>query len=161
MRMNKGMVTLALAGLLMAGGSTPASAQRLYQPTADADKDIAAAVAMAASQKKLVLIEFGGDWCVDCWVLDTLMHEKTVEPIVRESFLVVKVDVGSFDRNLHITKRYGDPISAGVPAVVILDGKGVMIASTKEKPWENARGMKAEDVRRQLEIWAAKKPKSH
>jgi thioredoxin 1 len=141
-------------------GPSPIRAQaaqrHLYYPTADAKAEIGRALEKAKSEKRFVMIVFGSDWCVDCWVLDTLLHYPAVEPIVRENYEIVKVDIGRWDLNLDVSNKYGNPIEKGVPAVVIVDAKGAMVASTKEKPWENARALKAEDIAAQLKAWASK-----
>jgi thiol:disulfide interchange protein len=151
-----GLLTFALSGIARPSQGQ-AAVRHLYFPTADAKAEIGRALDKAKETKHRVMIVFGSDWCVDCWVLDTLMHHPRVYPIVHDNFEVVKVDIGEWNLNLDVTQKYGNPIEKGVPALVILDDKGTMVASTKEKTWENARGLTPEVVRDQIKLWAARK----
>lgn len=147
-------VALSLTiGIGAAQAGAQAAIPHLYFPTADAKAELGRALERAKTKKHLVMIVFGSDWCVDCWVLDTMMHHPNVAPVVHDHYEVVKVDIGQGDLNMDLDKKYGDPISSGVPALVILDPKGTMIASTRDKPWENARAMKVDGVRDQLKAW--------
>ena len=49
-----------------------ARAQRriIYSDTADAHHDIAQALVTAQHEHKRVILDFGGNWCIDCQVLD-------------------------------------------------------------------------------------------
>ncbi|MFZ4770506.1 MAG: thioredoxin family protein, partial [Ferruginibacter sp.] len=60
----KKLVLICVIGMY----STMAIAQenKLYNPEADAAKDIAAAIKKAAKEKKYVLIQAGGNWCGWC-----------------------------------------------------------------------------------------------
>ena len=40
-----------------------------------------AAADLAAAQHKRVILDFGGDWCTDCQVLDLYFHDATNKPI--------------------------------------------------------------------------------
>lgn len=149
-------LALGLSASLLVAAS-PIGAQRLYDPKADARTAIDLALAKAKAADKLVLIDFGADWCVDCLVLDTFFSDSTVKPFLDSHFVVVRVDVGRWDNNLELSKRYGSPIDKGVPAVVILSANGDVLDSTADGALESARKMTAADVRKYLERWAAKK----
>src|SRR5690348_4124707 len=43
--------------------------QHPYDEQANADQDISAALALAKTDNKYVLLDFGGNWCPDCIVL--------------------------------------------------------------------------------------------
>src|SRR5580698_314777 len=48
----------------------PAVKKHLYSAEADPKADIATALNQARQQHKRVILDFGGDWCGDCQVLD-------------------------------------------------------------------------------------------
>ncbi|HSU14723.1 thioredoxin family protein [Longimicrobium sp.] len=156
--------TLAAAAALTLAGAAHARAQQaqrpLYDPRADAHAEIRAALASAARDRKLVLLDFGADWCLDCVILERLFQDAAVQPYLRGHFHVVKVDVGQFDHNLEIVRKYGSPIEGGVPAVVVLAPSGAILANTRDGSMEGARRMTAADVRRRLEQWVAAGPRS-
>jgi thiol:disulfide interchange protein len=149
----------ALAALILAAAvHAPARGQMLYDPHRDAKADIHAALDSARADHKLVLLDFGADWCLDCVILDRLFADAAVAPYLRDHYHVVRIDVGQFDRNLDISRKYGDVIHGGVPAVVVLSPGGGVLANTREGEVESARRFRAADVRRLLEQWAARAP---
>jgi hypothetical protein len=40
--------------------------------------------------------------------------------LIDARFVVVKIDVGNFDKNLDVVKHYGYPTGKGIPAAVVL-----------------------------------------
>src|SRR5882724_3753476 len=86
-----------------------ATKKDLYPADADAKKEIEQALKQAAIEKKRVLLVFGGNWCYDCHVLDRALHEGAAGNVVKESFLVVHVDIGEGDKNLDLLKKYKVP----------------------------------------------------
>ena len=143
---------------LILGAYTPAPAQGPYDKRADAHKDIATALLRARADDKLVLLDFGANWCLDCIVLSRLFDDKTVRPFLDDNFHVVQIDVGNWDRNLDVSRQYGSPIDSGIPAVVILAGSGDVLASTKNGALADARTATAREVLGYLQGWVARKP---
>lgn len=126
----------------------------IYDSQADAHQDISNALALAKTDEKLVLIDFGADWCPDCVVLSRLLDSDSVKPYLDEHYVVVRVDVGQWDRNLDISKAYDDPIKQGIPAVVVLDPSGAVVTSTGGGELANARSSSEDDILSLLEQWA-------
>src|SRR5580765_1249117 len=88
----------------------------LYPANADAKKEIDEALKKAATDKKRVLLMFGGNWCYDCHVLDRALHEGVAGKILNDSYLLVHVDIGEGEKNPDLVKRYKIPLDKGVPA---------------------------------------------
>jgi thioredoxin 1 len=125
---------LGIALFAQAAGSLP------YSETANAEHDVKVAVeSIQQSNKKLLLI-FGANWCPDCRALDQALHGKS-QHLIDSEFVVVKIDVGNFDKNLEIAKRYNNPIAKGIPAAVVLDQHQRVVYSTKAGELSNARHM--------------------
>ena len=117
--------------------------------------DIAVTLDSARADHKLVLIDFGANWCEPCRMLARQLDDSTVHPYLIAHFHLVRVDVGNFDRNLDASNEYGRPIDGGIPAVVVLVPSGEMIASTKDGMfWKNNDGT-AHHVLSYLERWVA------
>jgi thiol:disulfide interchange protein len=98
-----------------------------YDEKADADAQIAAAAARAKAGHKLLLIDFGGNWCGDCRILAGVMHLPEVQPFIDQHYEVVTVDVGRLDRNTQVLARYGVSDIEGVPALLIIDETGKVL----------------------------------
>jgi len=93
-----------------------------YNETADAKSAVATARAKAKANHKLLLIDLGGNWCLDCRILAGTMELPEVRAFVRRHYEVVTVDVGRFDKNLDVPARYGITRRlAGVPALLVVD----------------------------------------
>ena len=96
------LAALALLGLLLSA-SMPAGERRIFPAPESAESDIAAALHSAAASHKRVVLDFGGDWCVDCQVLDIFLHDAANRPILEANYVLVHVNVGQLDRNLELS----------------------------------------------------------
>jgi thiol:disulfide interchange protein len=132
-----------------------AAAAKLYPDPSQANADIAAGVAQAAREGKRVLVDFGGDWCTDCKVLDVNMRKPENAALLAQRFVVVHVNVGDkgIERNFDVASRYGIPLGKGVPALAVLDGKGVVVYAQKAGEFENMRAMDPASVHDFLVRW--------
>jgi len=148
----------AAAAPASAQAAGPRPGQQLYDPNADARAQINAALAQSRTDHRLVLLDFGADWCLDCWILERLYQTPQVAGYLDEHFRIVRIDVGQFDRNLPVVNKYGKPIEGGVPAVVVLAPTGQVVATTRDGSLEAARRLLPDDLRRMLEQWVARAP---
>jgi thiol:disulfide interchange protein len=105
---------------------------QIYPPIESAAADIKAAVAEAHRTHKRVILDFGGDWCPDCQVLNIYFRQSPNAELLAKYFIRVNVNVGRLDANQDIAARYGVPLK-GVPALAVLDGQGkALYAQNKE-----------------------------
>jgi thioredoxin 1 len=125
----------------------------LYPANADAKKEIEAALKTVHAENKRVILIFGGNWCYDCHVLDQALHEGEANKVVKESFLLVHVDIGEGDKNLDLIKKYETTLGSGVPTVVIINDKGRVIYSSTKGEFEAARQMMKKDLVAFLNRW--------
>jgi len=144
-----------LAAFLLLLCATLAQAAKLYPEPSRASADIAAAVAEAARTHKRVLVDFGGDWCTDCKVLDVNLRRPENAPIVASRFVVVRVNVGDkgIRENLDVGRRFGIPLEKGVPALAVLGSHGEVIHAQKAGEFENMRAMDPASVHEFLVKW--------
>ena len=136
--MNK-RALLSTAFCLLLGTAFAASAP--YNESADAKADVRAALAEAQRAKKPVLVIFGANWCEDCRALDASLKTSKNAELMASHFVVVKVDVGRFDRNLDISSVYGEPTKKGIPAAVVLSPGNDVLYATRAGELSNARRM--------------------
>jgi thiol:disulfide interchange protein len=130
---------LLLAALPAAAATAPkpsiASLQQLpvitlqpYDEAANADAQVAAAFARAQKSHKRVLIDLGGNWCVDCLVLANFVRLPEMRHFMEAHYEEVLVDVGRFNRNLQIPARFGiTKRLEGVPALLIVTPDGKLV----------------------------------
>lgn len=156
MRLTK---TLSMvAALALAAWPAFSASREIYPDPAQAKADLAAALKTAAANHKRVLIDFGGNWCGDCQVLDIYFHNAENRPILEANYVLVHVNVGQYDANLDLAKRYGIPLEKGVPALVVLSDTGKVLYSQKSGEFEAMHRMQASSVTNFLVHWKPTKP---
>ena len=150
----------ASSGLLVSpsiGQDKPAAhaytTKHIYSDTADPKADIAAALTQARKEHKRVLLDFGGDWCGDCQVLDIYFHEAPNDELLNKNFVLVHVWIGHIDHNLEYPEKYGVAIKKGVPALAVLDDHGKALFAQQTGEFEDMRHMDAGSVTAFLEKW--------
>lgn len=148
-------LTAAQAQVMNSGTLRPPETlnRDLYPANADAKADIRSALARAAKERKHVIVEFGALWCLDCHVLDNAFKTPGTKELLEANYVVVHVDVGRYDKNLDLAKLYRVPLDKGIPAMVVLDGKGKVLVSNQAGEFQAARRMKMEDVVAFLNRW--------
>jgi thiol:disulfide interchange protein len=102
---------------------------RGYDPERNPFDDSRAALALAKSTDRLVMIEVGGGWCRWCLVLDNFMQKNTVvRKRLHENFVLLKVNVSDANENAEFFA--GMPRTNGYPHVFISRSDGGLIGST-------------------------------
>jgi thioredoxin 1 len=123
----------------------------LYRADVNAQQEIAQTFAEAGKEKKRVLLVFGANWCGDCYALDYGFHQPRIEPLLNANFKVLHVDVGRFDKNLDLAKKYHVDLEKGIPSLAVLTPQGGILYATAE--FERARVMTEEDILQFLNTW--------
>ena len=135
--------------------TTPFVKKHIYSETANPTADIAAALKKARAEHKRVLLDFGGDWCPDCQVLDIYFRQQPNAGLLAKHFVLVHVYIGHMDQNLDIPKKYDVPINKGVPALAVLDAHGKLLYSQQTGQFENMRNLSSSDLTEFLNKWKA------
>jgi thioredoxin 1 len=142
-----------VALLLFAAGTANGATRDIYPSPAQGKTDLAAALKTAAATHKRVLLDFGGNWCGDCQVLDIYFHDPANRPILESNFVLVHINIGMTDANLDIAKKYGVPLEKGVPALAVLSERGTLLYSQKGGEFEAMRRMASSSVTSFLVQW--------
>ena len=145
----KALKLFALAGLLaLACGTANSAGRDIYPDPSQAKADLAAALKTAAATHRRVLLDFGGNWCGDCQVLDLYMHDDKNRPLIDANFVVVHINIGHFDANLDLAEKYQVPLHKGVPALAVLSDRGALLYSQKNGEFEAMRSMESSSLTR-------------
>ena len=123
-----------------------------YDTSADADALLARAINSLEPNKKLLLV-LGGNWCPDCRVLAGMLKSSEVKEVINKNYIVQHIDVGRFDKNLHIPKKFGIEKLYGVPTVLVIDQDKQVLNSPFIDDWTTARTKKPEDLTDYLSRW--------
>ena len=130
------LVVACLAALLVACSPRP------YDTRADARAELNRTLQQAKAQGKPVLVVFGANWCKHCVSLAKNMAKAPLSEHVAQRFLVAKVDVDDFNKNLDVDMQLGNPIKDGIPGIALLssDGKLLQTRRAKELAKINSQG---------------------
>ena len=128
---------------------------KLYNPAADAEKDIAAAVKQAKAENKHVLIMAGGNWC--SWCIEFARFAKadaSIDSVINSSFVWYHLNFSKENQNEKIFASYGYPQRFGFPVFIILDEKGERIHTQNSEYLEDGKkSYNNTKVKEFLEAW--------
>jgi thiol:disulfide interchange protein len=154
---------LGVATLLALAAASPAPAAEvpkgsrpdIYDETLDGNKQLAEAEAAAAKDGKLVLIQFGANWCGWCHKLHHLFDtDKEVSAELKAHYILVLVDVNKSHNGI-LLKQYGAQ-QMGLPSLVVLDAAGKHLTTKNTGELEEGDHHSPAKVIEFLKKWAPK-----
>lgn len=145
--------TVAVLFLVLSPVVATAASRPLYDENANIKQEIADAVAIASQTGKNIALVFGANWCSDCHALDAAMHIPPLAGVISKNYVVVKIDVGRFDKNLDVAEKYGVPLSLGIPAIAVLDAHGKLLYAQRKGQFEAASRLPYGEFQAFFERW--------
>lgn len=115
------------------GAPAKAGAKAAKRPTYDesavAADQIADALARAKRDDKRVLLQWGANWCGWCNLLAaTMQDDREIARTVMNEYVLVKIDVGRFDKHMDLVAKYGAALQEkGIPYLTFLDADGKVL----------------------------------
>ena len=101
---------------------------KIYDDTRDPFKDAVAAIALAQSTKRNILIEIGGNWCAWCHKMDAFLAKNPeIYQALHQNFVLLKINVSDSNENEAFMKSL--PPVLGYPHMYVSTGKGKMMLS--------------------------------
>lgn len=146
---------LAIALVSFAGAH--AAEHDIYPNNPDEKPQIREALVKAKAEHKRVLLDFGGNWCPDCHVLDIYFHQAPNDQLLNNNFVLVDVNIGRYDMNTDVAEKYGVPLKQGVPALCVLSPDGKVLHAQAAGEFRDMRHMEASSVTDFLNEWKPKK----
>ncbi len=141
---------------LLVSLSSFAQEKKLYNPAADAAKDIAVAVKKAKAEHKYVLVQVGGNWCK--WCIEFARFAKAdiqIDSVINSSFVWYHLNYSPENKNEKILATFGYPQRFGFPVFVILDENGKRLNTQNSAYLENGKGSYDQHkVQAFLEMWS-------
>lgn len=129
---------------------------KIYNPDADAKKEVAAAVTKASTEGKHVFLQIGGNWCPWCVRFHKMITEDAkLDSILHANYEVVLVNYSKENNNHDFLATLGYPQRFGFPVFVILDGKGKVLHTQDSGYLEQDKGYSQEKVERLFLNWSA------
>jgi len=112
----------------------PPAPRKLYNETADAKTQIAAAIKSAAIDDIRILINWGANDDELCAKFPQVQRAPEMSKKFSDDYKLVSVDVGHLDKNLELAKSFGVTLTAGaLPHFTVLDAKGTVLAQATGK----------------------------
>ncbi|WP_051833257.1 thioredoxin family protein [Streptomyces katrae] len=103
-----------------------------YDGSADAQKQIDAALRAAKADGRTVLLDFGANWCGNCKAADRVFGQSQTAAILGASYHLVKVDIGgNSSANSALLRKYSP--SGGtytMPVLVVVSPSGTVRTDT-------------------------------
>lgn len=149
-------ITLTLIIGLLSTGLSAQQAVKIYNPEADAKKEVAAAVAKASAEGKHVFLQIGGNWCPWCVRFHKMVAEDAkMDSLIKANYEVVEVNYSKENNNHELLATLGYPQRFGFPVFVILDGTGKVLHTQDSGYLEQDKGYNQEKVERLFLNWSA------
>ncbi len=126
-----------------------------YDPKANAEKDIQALIARAKKEKKNIMIQAGGNWCIWCLRFNNYVQTTPeLKDIVDKNYLYYHLNYSPDNKNEKVFAKYGDPgAKHGYPVFIVLDKEGKMIHIQPSDVLEEGKGYSLEKVKAFFEQW--------
>lgn len=129
---------------------------KLYNPQADAEKDIAAALEQAKKSNKYVLIQAGGNWC--SWCIEFARMAKAdhqIDSVINASFIWYHLNFSKENENKKMFARLGYPQRFGFPVFIILNENGERLHTQNSEYLEDGKkSYNTNKVQSLLEMWS-------
>lgn len=155
--MGKRIIIALVVALLISGAISAQEKPAVYNVHADAAADVAAAVKKAKAEKKHVLLQLGGNWCVWCLRFHKLVNENdTLNKAMNDNYVVVHVNYSKENKNEALLAKLGYPQRFGFPVFVILDGNGNRIHTQNSAYLEEGNGHSVKKVLEFFNHWSPK-----
>ena len=156
----KKIILVALTAFICntAIAQTPAPAKKeavnIYNPKANAQADINAAVAKAKAAKKHVFIQIGGNWCIWCIRFHDLVNATPeLKDYLNKNYETVLLNWSPENKNEEVLKKLKYPGRFGFPVFLILDGDGNLIHTQNSAYLEEGGGHSVKKVIEFLKNW--------
>lgn len=137
---------------------------KLYNPEADAKKEIKNAVKLAAKSDRHVFIQIGGNWCPWCLKFNKFVQDDPgLKSFLDSCYVSLHVNYDKVNKNEEVLASLGFPQRFGFPVFIILDGKGKRIHTQNSAYLELDKGYDRKKVLEFFRHWApsALKPESY
>ena len=132
---------------------------KVYDDQRDPFADANAALALARSTNRNVLIEIGGNWCTWCHKMDAfLLKNPDIYNSLHSKYVLLKINVSDSNENEAFMKSL--PPVLGYPHMYVSTGAGKMLLSKDTAELQDENGYSEEYWLTFLEKWQSQQPSS-
>ncbi len=145
-----------IAAILLVSQITFAQETKLYNPAANAQTDIAAAIKKAKAEHKFVLIQAGGNWCK--WCIEFARFAKAdhaIDSVISASYVWYHLNYSKENENKAMFSKLQWPQRFGYPVFIILNEKGERLHTQASEYLEDGKSSyNQQKVQTFLEMWS-------
>ena len=128
---------------------------KVYNDQRDPFKDATAALTLAKSTNRNVLIEVGGDWCTWCHKMDAfLLKNPKVYQALHSKYVLLKINVSDSNKNTAFMKSL--PPVLGYPHMYVSTASGKMLLSKDTAELQDNNGYSTDYWLTFLNKWQSK-----
>lgn len=129
----------------------------VFDPNANATKDIKEAIARAQKEGKHVLVKVGYNQCPWCIKLHHFIQEdQKIDSLLKADYVLVKVNYSKENRNPEAMELLGFPQRFGFPVLVVLNEKGQRIHTQNTLYLEKDKSYDSKRIADFLKAWNRK-----
>ena len=111
--------------------STESSNPQIYNTRADGEQQLVEVLRQARAEHKRVLLDLGANWCSDSQAMFGLLStNREIQRFISDNYVFEMIDVnqhGLHARNTRLVERFGNPITNGIPVLLIFDENGRLL----------------------------------
>lgn len=129
-----------------------------YRPDANAQNDIDQLLVKAKKEKKNIIIQAGGNWCVWCLKFNDYIHKTaSVDKLLKTRFLYYHLNYSKENKNEVVFQKYApEGNKLGYPFFIVLDRNGKTLHVQESGSLEKGKGYDEEKVLNFFTAWVAK-----
>lgn len=144
-------------GLTNASRAADASSKpAIYDESADGQKQLTQAIEQAKKDNKVILLQFGANWCGWCHKLHSLFDsDQAIHSKLQKDYVVVMVDVNKGHNSDFAAKYNAD--KHGLPCIVIVDSNGKRLTTKDTGELEEGDHHSPDKVIAFLNQWSPRK----
>src|SRR5215213_5583575 len=154
------VILAVVAGTLSGCVSLQDSNPEIYDTHADGEQLLAEALQTARAENKRVLLDMGANWCSDSQAMFQLLTTNmTVRRVIQDNYVFTMIDVnknGFKARNEKLVERLGNPISKGIPTLLVLDASGKVLNTDPDERLTDSDHDRPAIVLAYLRKWAVR-----
>jgi hypothetical protein len=146
------VMLITLLSALLANGADKPTQRKIYDESADGDKQLADAAVIAKREHKHILLQFGANWCGWCLKLHKLFEsDNFVHEGLSTNYVLVLIDVNQ-DHNKDFAVKYAAD-QHGLPFLVVLDSDGRVLTTKDTSDLEEGDHHSPQKVLAFLKAW--------
>lgn len=163
MKRTLSLIALALAATMAMRAQNPLP--KVYDESIDPMAQIDKAVAKARTEKKNVIVQLGGNWCIWCLrFADFIAKEAQIDSVIRHNYEYIHVNIprrGTPQAKAAepLQKRLDNAGRFGYPVLVVLGPDGKVLHTQDSSFLESGQSYDAAKVLRFLNCWTPENTK--